>query len=258
MADTWKAAILGLVQGLTEFLPISSSAHLLALRKVMGFEVEGLAFDLSVHLATLLAVLIYFRREIRSIAQDDRRWMILLRLALATLPIVIVGFVFKRARENLPDWAPVAGWLVSGTYLSFLSGGRVRGVAYADAPLRSGLLIGIAQALAVFPGISRSGSTITAALWLGFSRDDAAKFSFLLSIIAVALAVGDKAKDLAGSPGEHAGLWASAGIAVPVAFFTGLFAIHLLLRVVRGNVFHRFGWYNYLAAGAFLLYLLNH
>jgi len=254
MTEGLKAAFLGLVQGLTEFLPVSSSAHLLALRHVVGFQVEGLTFDVALHLATLLAVLVYFRREIIDAAWSEERWGILVRLAIATLPSVAAGLLFSAAREDPPLWVPAAGWIFSGSYL-LLSRGRAGTRAYATAPLGSILLVGVAQSLALFPGVSRSGATITAGLWLGLGRDDAAKFSFLLAIPAILGAGLLETRKILHSSGAHGDLWTAIGIAMPVAFVVGMIAIHLLLRIVRANFFHRFGWYNLAAAAALLAYL---
>lgn len=257
MSEALKAAILGLVQGVSEFLPISSSAHLLALHEVLDFKEEPIAFDLAVHVATLAAVLIYFRREIRLVLGAPNRWGILLRISLATVPIVLVGFLGKDLREQAPAWTPVVGWAISGTYLLLL--GRAQGGthAYADAPWKVALGIGVAQALAIFPGMSRSGTTITAGIWCGLSRDESARFSFLLSIVAVVLASALKAKDFVTQGSTPPGLWTAVAVGMPVAFVTGLFAIHLLLRVVRGAVFHRFGWYNLLMAVVYGAYLFS-
>lgn len=257
MSDALKSAILGIVQGLTEFLPISSSAHLMALRNVLGFHVEALAYDLSLHLGTLLAVLIYFRNDIVNILRSPRRIAIGVRLALAMLPIVVAGLLFKKARENLPAWAPVAGWAFSGLYLLLLTRLRKGTEAYSTAPPGVALGIGAAQMLAVFPGVSRSGSTITAGVLLGLAREEAARFSFLLSILAVTLASLDTAKDLYTAEGSHDNLLAAAAVGMPISFVTGMFAIHLLLRIVRADFFHRFGWYNLAAAVAYGCYLMG-
>lgn len=256
MPEALKAAILGLVQGLTEFLPISSSAHLEALRNVLDFKIEGLAFDLSLHLGTLGAVLIYFRRDIVGIFRSPRRLAILLGIGLAMLPIIGVGLLLKDWRKDLPLWVPVAGWTFSGLYLLLLGGGRGGKGTYAEASPGVALGIGAAQALAIFPGVSRSGSTITAGLLLGLAREEAARFSFLLSIAAVALASADAAKDVLKSGGDHSSLWSAALVGMPVSLATGMLAIHLLLRIVRANYFHRFGWYNLGAAAVYGTYLV--
>jgi undecaprenyl-diphosphatase len=255
MSETLKAALLGAVQGVTEFLPISSSAHLQALRHISGFAVEGIAFDLSVHLATLLAVVIYFRRMLWRYLTVPAERGILWRLALATLPVVGAGLAFAAAREDPPLWAPMCGWTISGSYL-LLSRHRA-GTLGAASLSRSRLLgIGCAQACALFPGVSRSGSTITAGLWLGLSREEAARFSFLLSVPATLLAVGYEGLKLWRSSGGHDQLWAAAGVAMPVAFAVGLASIHVLLKMVRADSFHRFGWYNLAAALALAAYWL--
>jgi len=191
----WQALLLGLVQGVTEFLPISSSAHLILAPRALGWQDQGLAFDIAAHLGTLLAVVVYFRRDLVEIARDGLRgrprdapgkgrlaWGIL----LGTVPVAVAGLLVQdlvatSARDPL---------LIAGTSIGY-------GVllAWADrvATLRRGLegmgyrealLVGAAQALALVPGTSRSGVTITAALLLGFDRPAAARFSFLLSVPA--------------------------------------------------------------------------
>lgn len=250
-----KAAFLGLVQGITEFFPVSSSAHLLALRHVLGFKVEGLAFDVALHFATLLAVIIYFRREIAMVLKSAQRWPVFVRLVVAMLPSVAAGLLFAKARENLHPAYAVAGWTFSGAYL--LSLRHRRGTkAYADAPMGTALGIGFAQALAIFPGVSRSGATITAGVWLGLEREQAARFSFLLSIPAIFGAGVFEARHFLSGTQVEGDFLAATVCAMPVAFLVGLGAIHLLLRIVRADVFHRFGWYNLLAALAFGVYLL--
>jgi undecaprenyl-diphosphatase len=202
--SAWQALLLGFIQGVTEFLPISSSAHLILAPHALGWQDQGLAFDIAAHLGSLLAVLLYFRRDLVKIARDGLRggprgaagdgrlaWGIL----LGTLPVAAAGLltqdlVATSAREPL---------LIAGTSIGY-------GVllAWADrvAALRGGLeemgyrqalLIGAAQALALVPGTSRSGITITVALLLGFDRPAAARFSFLLSVPAGFLVL---AKDL--------------------------------------------------------------
>ena len=255
MSDAWKAIVLGCVQGVTEFLPVSSSAHLLALRHILGFEVEGIAFDLAVHLATLLAVIIYFRRQIGALALGRGGWRVTGRLLLGTAPVVAAGLLFASLREDPSPWAPVIGWVFSGCYLG-LSRGRGGSASQTTLSLPRVALVGLAQALSLFPGVSRSGSSITAGLWLGLAREEAARFSFLLAIPATLLAIGYQALKLLRSPGPHTGLWAAAGVAMPVAFVVGMLCIHLLLRLVRTDSFHRFGWYNLTAAAGLALYLL--
>jgi undecaprenyl-diphosphatase len=255
MSEELKAIVLGLVQGLTEFFPISSSAHLSAMREILGFSMKGLAFDVSLHLATLLAVLVYFRGEILRAALAGNRWQVLLRIVLATLPAVIAGFLLGQWRENLPPGYAVGGWLFSATYL-LLTRGRGGAIPYGEAPVSSAVTIGLAQSLAIFPGVSRSGSTIASGLWLGLSREDAAKFSFLLAIPAIGGAGLLEGLKVLKSGDPQPGLLGLAAIAMPVSFVAGMFTIHFLLRVVKSDFFHRFGWYNLCAAVAFGAYIL--
>jgi undecaprenyl-diphosphatase len=250
-----KAAILGIVQGLTEFFPISSSAHLRALRTVFGFQVEGLAFDIAVHVATLLAIVIYFRREIFEILRGSRAIGILTRLAVASVPLFTVGYIFGSAREDLSLWVLVGCWAISGTYL-LLTRGREGERSYDGISFIRALIIGVAQSLAFLPGMSRSGTTIVSGMLLGMSRESAATFSFLLAIPAILGAGAYQCLRLLRGGESLEGLGLAVTIAMPVAFLVGMIAIHLLLRIVRGDCFYRFGWYNLSAALAFAAYLV--
>jgi len=254
MPEAIKAVILAIVQGITEFLPVSSSAHLLALEEALDFHLEGVAFDVSVHLATLLAVLLYFRGEIIDIVRTGKSWPVLARVALATVPVVAVGFLLKSFRENISPWFAVGGWTFSGIYL-LLTRGRAGSQRYADISLVRALGIGAAESISILPGVSRSGSTIAAGLWLGLTREDAARFSFLLAIPAI-LGAGLLEGMKLSKPHEISGdLWLLCAIAMPVSFVVGLLAIHVLLKAVRSNLFSSFGWYNLAAAAVFCTYL---
>lgn len=196
----FEAFILALVQGFTEFLPISSSAHLILPSAILGWEDQGLAFDVAVHVGTLAAVIIYFRREVvsllsaffASIFKGDRSkeaklaWMIL----LATIPACLFGLFMKDFIELYlrSAWVIATTTIVFGLLLWYVD----RNAKLVDDEYQAGwkkaLVIGIAQALAMIPGTSRSGATITAALYLGFTREAAARFSFLMSIPIILLA----------------------------------------------------------------------
>ncbi len=255
MSEPAKAAVLGLVQGISEFFPISSSAHLRALRVILDFQVEGLAFDIAVHVATLGAVVVYFRREILSIARGPKAVPVALRLAAASIPLFLIGYLFGGHRESLSLWVLVLCWLFSGTYLLLLKG--IKGDKnFTSLSLPRIALIGVAQSLAFFPGMSRSGSTIAAGLLVGLSRDQAATFSFLLAIPAILGAGAYQTLKFVRDDADTGSLGLALGIAMPVAFVVGLLAIHLLLRMVRGNAFYRFGYYNLAAAMAFASYLV--
>ena len=189
--ETLQAILLAIIQGLTEFLPISSSAHLILLSELSGWKDQGLVFDVALHFGTLLAVIFYFREEINEMLDVSHfktmNTLIKSRLGIitiATIPIVIVGGLFNQFIEvNLRTSEVIAiATIVFGLllYLSDLKGKQ------ADTDLKVtlglGFLIGLAQVFALIPGTSRSGITITAALLLGFSRTEAARFSFLLAV----------------------------------------------------------------------------
>jgi len=192
--ETIQAILLAIIQGLTEFLPISSSAHLILLSEISGWEDQGQTFDVALHFGTLLAVIFYFRREINEMLDFShfKTMNTLIKsplgvITIATIPIVIIGGLFNQFIEaNLRTSEVIAiATIVFGVllYLSDLKGKQ------ADSDLKVtlglGFLIGLAQVFALIPGTSRSGITITAALLLGFSRTEAARFSFLLAIPAI-------------------------------------------------------------------------
>ena len=189
--ETIQAILLAIIQGLTEFLPISSSAHLILLSEISGWEDQGQTFDVALHFGTLLAVIFYFRREINEMLDFShfKTMNTLIKsplgvITIATIPIVIIGGLFYQFIEaNLRTSEVIAiATIVFGVllYLSDLKGKQ----ADSDhkVTLELGFLIGLAQVFTLIPGTSRSGITITAALLLGFSRTEAARFSFLLAI----------------------------------------------------------------------------
>jgi undecaprenyl-diphosphatase len=189
--ETLQAILLAIIQGLTEFLPISSSAHLILLSELSGWEDQGLVFDVALHFGTLLAVIFYFREEINEMldVSNFKTMNTLIKsplgvITIATIPIVIVGGFFNQFIEtNLRTSEVIAiATIVFGLllYLSDLKGKQANNNLKVTFGL--GCLIGLAQVFALIPGTSRSGITITAALLLGFSRTEAARFSFLLAI----------------------------------------------------------------------------
>ena len=193
MIEWWQALLLALLQGLTEFLPISSSAHLLLPTLLLDWPDQGLAFDVAVHFGTLLAVVLYFRNDLISLAGEGAQCIVrrelndggreILFLAIATVPAVLVGFFLNDYMDSLRT-IPVIATTTIVFALALAFADRRAGAASQDSVSGAGtaLLIGCAQALAPIPGTSRSGITITAALLLGLSRTAAARFSFLLSI----------------------------------------------------------------------------
>ncbi|ACC98839.1 Undecaprenyl-diphosphatase [Elusimicrobium minutum Pei191] len=197
-----NAVLLGLVQAAGEFLPISSSAHLVLMPWLLGMEYQGLTYDIFLHLATLIAVLIYFRKEWFTIIKDGltkpktEEGKILWLLVLGTIPAAICGVLFE-------DWIEtvfrspfvIAAALIVFAVILHLADKRA-GQKDVALNVKTVLIIGCAQALALMPGVSRSGITITAALFLGFSRAESAKISFLLSTPIIAGAAVLKLKDI--------------------------------------------------------------
>lgn len=198
----FEAFILALIQGFTEFLPISSSAHLILPSVVLGWEDQGLAFDVAVHVGTLAAVMIYFRSEVvslltaffASIFKGDRSkeaklaWMLL----LATIPACIFGLLMKDIIEIYlrSAWVIATTTIIFGLLLWYVDKNAALVNDEYQANWKKALIIGLSQAVAIIPGTSRSGATITAALYLGFTREAAARFSFLMSIPIILLAGG--------------------------------------------------------------------
>lgn len=232
--------LIALVQGITEFLPISSSAHLILAPKVLGMPDQGPLIDVAVHVGTLLAVLIYFRAEVwealkgglsaRPDGGAGRR--LFWALAIGTVPVVVVGAIMSLsgAEEALRDNIAIIGWatLVFGGLLWLADRFAPQLRPLEDIRLNHGVLIGLAQVLALIPGTSRSGITITAARALGFERTDAARFSMLLAIPTIAAAGVLTGAELAAQ-GDVA-LSLDALIAAVLSFVAAYGAIALFLR----------------------------
>lgn len=194
--------VLSLIQGLTEFLPISSSAHLILPSEVLGWPDQGMAFDVAVHIGSLMAVLVYFRKDIIQLTQgwfttgfstspsaDGKlAWYII----LATIPAGVIGILSRDLVEEHLRSGLVIAWttVIFALLLGLADRKKQHSYSLAEMTLWMALVIGLFQALALIPGVSRSGITITAALFIGLQRTDAARFSFLLSIPIIAAAGG--------------------------------------------------------------------
>jgi undecaprenyl-diphosphatase len=265
---SWLHAIVyGLVQGLTEFLPISSSAHLRIVAAFAGWDDPGAAFTAVTQLGTESAVLLYFRRDIWNIL---RTWTLSLfrpelrgeldarmgwYVILGTLPIGVLGLLFKDPIETTFR----SLWLVAATLVVF---GLVLGWADATArnakpltrlTMRDGLIYGGAQALALIPGVSRSGGTISAGLLLGYRREAAARYSFLLAIPAVLVSGVFELRKIGGGEGVD---WGPTLLATIIAFGVGLGVIVFFLRYISTHSFRPFVIYR-IALGLLLLGLLS-
>jgi undecaprenyl-diphosphatase len=262
--DSLQTTLLALLQGLTEFLPISSSAHLVLMPRLVGWEDQGLAFDVAVHVGTLIAVVGYFRHELaimladwlRSIAGGERTaearlaWLVL----LGTLPAALTGF-FLHDMIEAELRAPLviaATTIVFGVLLGWADqrGRRVRDET--TLRIRDVLVIGFAQVLALVPGTSRSGITMTAGLALGMTRSAAARFSFLLSIPVITLAGGYETLKLVQLAEPVA--WDVLLLGTAVAALSAWLCIHFFLQLVERIGMLPFVVYR-LVLGAFLFWM---
>lgn len=254
-----EALLLGLVQGLTEFFPVSSSGHLVMLQSLLGVEEEGgLLFEIAVHVATLIAIVIFYRRRILELIKGvfARQWASIeyvAKLAVGTLPAVAVGLLAKDFIEEQFANPVVVGvaLIVTGTFL-WTTRSTLAKASLQEPTWLAALLIGCAQAFAILPGISRSGSTVAAALALGIAAAPAAEFSFLLGIIAIAGAAVLMLPDLAGASSDMLGNLAIGGAA---ALVSGIAAISLFVRMLKNQTFHHFAWYAWAVGGLFLVWL---
>ncbi len=255
-----EAFILGLLQGATEFLPVSSSGHLVLGQALLGIQVPGVGFEIALHVATLLSVLLVFRDRVGRLATgawkgDREAWRYLGLLVLATLPAAVVGLSMGDAVEALFERPGVAGaaLLVTGTLLWTTRGALARNPDRKPGP-REALLIGMAQAFALLPGISRSGTTVVAGLWLGVEAEEAAAFSFLMAVPAILGAAVLKLPELTDAAGG--GGWAPLLLGSVVAAVVGVLAIRTFVTMLKRRSFYRFGPYCWAVGGLFLLFLL--
>jgi undecaprenyl-diphosphatase len=252
--------LLAIVQGLTEFLPVSSSGHLVLFQHFLGVREGDIFFNVILHVGTLGSILVVYRREILRLLRFDRAATgYLVSLAVGTLPAVVVGLSFKSRIEELfhsPVFA--AGGLVFTAGILFSTRYSRSSEALGDpweprAPaLRRALMIGVAQAFAILPGISRSGSSLAAARWAGLPRAEAARFSFLLSIPAVGGALVLQLMDGQTSSPDETGKLLLAGLA---AFAVGLLAIRWTALAVVQAHFWKFSFYCLLVGVGVLLIL---
>ena len=258
--NLFDAFLLGLIQGITEFLPVSSSGHLVMGQTLLDIQIPGVAFEVAVHVATLFSVLLVFRKRVADLVMgairlDPESWRYLGLLALATLPAVAVGLGARDLMEGLFDVPEVAAvaLLITGSILWTSRGAMARDPKEKPS-LRTAILMGLAQAFAIIPGISRSGTTVVAGLWLGVEAEEAAAFSFLMAVPAI---LGAAVLQFAELGSEAVG--PAAGplmLGSAVAAVAGVLAIWAFVAMLRRKSFHRFGPYCWGVGGLFLLYLL--
>jgi len=242
--DYLQAFILAVVQGITEFLPISSSAHLILVPELLGWSDQGLAFDVAVHVGTLIAVILFLKKEIQLIAPAwfsgwnglvwDTTGKLGWLVVLATIPVGIVGLLLGGFIEaNLRSaWVIAASTLVFGLLLGWADRGGDKNITPMESlTWKQTLFVGCAQALALIPGTSRSGITMTAMLSLGFTRVASARFSFLMAVPAIALPGLLKAKELIS--GESVVAWDMLAIGVVVSAFIAFTCMKVFMRFVE-------------------------
>lgn len=254
------ALILGVVQGLTEFFPVSSSGHLVVFETLLDFHSEdGLLFEVAVHVATLVAIVAFYRNRVAELTlgvfrRDGAAWRYVGKLAVGTLPAVVVGLGAKDLIEQQFSAPTVVGVLLLVTGGIVWSTRTTSRRALGEEPSWWGALaIGCAQAFAILPGISRSGSTVAMALALGVAPRPAAEFSFLLGIIAVTGAAVLMLPDLSSASPDLLSAVMTGGIS---ALVTGVLAIWLFVRMLESHTFHWFAIWAWGAGAAFLGWLL--
>ncbi|MDR9388542.1 MAG: undecaprenyl-diphosphate phosphatase [Balneolaceae bacterium] len=254
------AVLLGVLQGIAEFLPISSSGHLVVAQEVLGISSPGVTFEIMVHAGTLGSILWYYASDITNIARgllrpsqvlptQESSWQWVGWILLSMIPAMVVGVGLREPLEELfenPVW--VGGFLMA-TGLMLLSTRWIQ-VGRSSLSWRKALMMGLFQALAILPGISRAGSTITAGLLVGLPREEAARFSFLMVIPVIGGATLLELIDLFQQGGfqQEAGLALSGQIVtLSIGFLTslvvGLASLSLLVKLLKQNSFHHFGWY---------------
>ncbi|MCX5686113.1 MAG: undecaprenyl-diphosphate phosphatase [Candidatus Omnitrophica bacterium] len=246
-----QAMILGAVQGITEFFPISSSGHLVVLQSLLGLK-EEFAFDVFLHLGTTAAILIYFRKEVTSLLTDIRSIAL---IVAASVPTFIIGLSFKDAVEKFFGMPNVVGYMLVLTGILLLAASFYerfmlprRGLGFINS-----VIIGIAQGIAVMPGISRSGTTIGTGMLCGIDKEKAFRFSFLLAIPAVLGASVLKLHKIGqGIAGKDAGIFIAGGL---VAMAVGLAAIRILFNALIRNKLYIFGIYCVLAGALIIIFI---
>lgn len=237
----FQAIILGVVQGVTEFFPVSSSGHLVILQALFGIKEPMLTFDIILHFGTLVSIAIFFHKDILDLFERERKT--LLYLIIASIPTFIIAFLFKDTVEKLFGMPKQVGFmlLLTGAWLIFVTFRSKKITQGTNPGILNSFLIGVAQGIAIIPGISRSGATIGAGLAAGLKRETAFKFSFLLAIPAIAGACLFKAHKIAlVTTGPEGLCFLAGGIAAAI---TGILTLKALLKLVIHNKLHIFGIY---------------
>jgi len=247
--------ILGIVQGATEFLPVSSSGHLTIMQDVLGIEENRVLLDIFLHVGTLIPILIVFRRDVVNLLSANRRWIPY--LLVASLPAAGVGFLLSEFIEEAFNSTQAVGFLLVGNSLILTVGSMAarRTRKLWPVGMKGALVVGMAQGVAILPGISRSGSTVCSGLLMGWERKDAVRFSFLLAIPVIIGAAGFEAlrcREALGS-GDVLGLGV---VGLVVSALVGWVALRVFMRAVEGGKIWVFAVYSFIVGAAVTVYKL--
>jgi undecaprenyl-diphosphatase len=251
--NLFQVTVLATIQGLTEFLPVSSSGHLVILQKIFGFSKAPVAFDVFLHLGTVLAILAYFKKRIKDLIVSWRRNLNLAFLLLiGSFPAGMIGILFKKQLESTFNSLSVVGisyllsaiLLFSTYFIKVKSKKRANRISWIDS-----LFVGMFQALALLPGVSRSGSTIAAGLWRGLLPSAAFYFSFLLAIPTILGATALEIKELVFSDSFGLGV-----LGMVISGVIGYYTLNLLEKTLDKKRCHLFGWYCLILAILLIIY----
>ena len=259
--DYIKYSILGLVQGLTEFLPVSSSGHLAICKNILGddFANLGLTYDILLHLATLIAVFCVYYKDIWALItgffalvrdifkgkvnlKENPNQKFVIMVVIASVPAALIGILLGDAIEKLPFIFVGFALLLTALELFFVSRVKEGDIILENAKIKDGIIPGLFQGLAILPGISRSGSTITGALLSGYKRDFAVKFSFIMSIpVILGSALFDIIDIIKGA--SDAPLWGPTALGMIIAAVSGYLSIKFMIKLITDNKFKYFAYY---------------
>lgn len=264
--DLWDSFLLGLIQGITEFLPISSSGHLVLAQALLGVESDhGITFEVVVHFGSLCSILVFYRAEVfglikgalsllRHPLKPEPEERLVLMVLASMVPALVVGLLLKDHIESAfdsPVW--VCCMLIVTGFVLFSSRFAPNGTR--QLTYRSAIGMGLAQAVAILPGISRSGSTITAGQHLGLSREESARFSFLMVIPVIAGAMVLELGDIGTAAPGHS--WTVLLVGFLTSALSGYYALSFLIHLVKRRGIQMFAWYCWLIGGGCLWYFLS-
>jgi len=264
----FESIILGAVQGIAEFLPISSTGHLILMRDVLGINTEfGLATDAVLHFATVFAVILYFRKDLyellyalikrtRGTPLSQEKNTLLFALVLGTVPAIIAGLFLEKYMDTIFRDAHFVAWILIAGSILFIVAEYVsrQYLFHRELSIHKGIMIGFFQTLALLPGMSRSGATISGGMILGLSREVAARFAFLLSLPVICGGGLLKFIEL-GNAGVLQQDWQTILLSACVAFIAGILSIHYLLKFLKNNSLYTFIVYRVLLALLVLIFL---